>query len=128
MWRAARLRTLTDHPRLDLIIVLNSVGDGAEAFPSAWWWKYRAFKRREARGDRSDCAHGTVPSRGARDRKGRRGRQPDPGCTQEVRGGHRGGTCRTHRTISPHRWRPPRHRPRQRVRKDEDPAKRWSAA
>ena len=26
---AARLRTLTDHPSLDLIIVLNRVGDGA---------------------------------------------------------------------------------------------------
>lgn len=31
---AAQLRTLTDHPGLNLIILLNRVGDGAEASPS----------------------------------------------------------------------------------------------
>src|SRR6476660_3233218 len=31
---AGRLLTLTDHPGLDLIIVLNGVGDGANASPS----------------------------------------------------------------------------------------------
>ena len=43
---AARLLTLTDHPGLDLIIVLNRVGDGAEAYPSGLVMKIPRFHER----------------------------------------------------------------------------------
>jgi Family of unknown function (DUF6496) len=43
---AAWLRTLTDHPGLDLIIVLNRVGDGAEAYPSGLVMEIPRFHER----------------------------------------------------------------------------------
>src|SRR4029079_18338153 len=47
---AARLLTLTDHPGLDLIIVFNHVGDGADASPSGLLMEIARFHDRAPNG------------------------------------------------------------------------------
>ena len=76
---AARLLTLTDHPGLDLIIVFNHVGDGADASPSGLLMEIARFH------DRAPNAH----QRGPADAGSNWGREPLPSIVRSPAGATR---------------------------------------